>query len=703
MHRMELSRRSTAAVSPALGNISAHAAHPPSATLVCATHHGALLVYQLRQLRSHPDAPKPLLLHGHSGAVRKLLFSDEPHHAEPCGRLLLLFSASADRTVRIWDLNHTDVTNACVQTLVGHGGTVTDIVYGNSSLITSSTDGTIRVWEAKRDGGLMLYPWFSPAAVLDDVRGWANALALHARAEPSALYVGDSTGTISVYRAIPQPNAGFALEMWRRQPSAHELGISQLLILSPDSVVASLAFDCTARFFDMHTGTPLLSIENERGCHFTSACWDREHAELLLGDEQGSLLVWDTTLDQPILSEKLQKKTPHAASQVSKRVGGLARKPVVVAEAAARTSVREGGSATAIVGLSVLNGQLYTSGGSNIATWALLRGVYANETRAHTGPVIGLAAALPRQPTSGHEADALRISGLGDKNHGLLYSASIDGTIRVWEADEMSTTNVLQEQRSEIACLHLAEACDQLFTGHDDGSIRRWNVESGSTVTLSAHSNTITALASTRHRSSDILFATGYDGSISVWDVTQGTCDTLPKLEVVHERAHSDEVLTLAVASLGKYLLSAGNEGTIKVWSSVSFSHQRGLPAVGELVGHEDAVLSLAVDGNLLFSGSDDGTVRVWDLHSRGKLGLLRPDAGAVIGLLLLPGNGWLIVCGSDCTVRVWDTTDRRQLHCWSHGSDRIRCMAVRRESASIVVGTDGNSLVTYALSEVPI
>mgnify|MGYP002053729887 CR=1 FL=1 len=136
-----------------------------------------------------------------------------------------------------------------------------------------------------------------------------------------------------------------------------------------------------ARLFDMHTGTMLFSIENEGGCHFTSACWDHEHAELLLGDEQGSLLVWDTTLDQPTLSEKLQMKTLHAASQASKRGGILACKPVAAAEAAARTSVREGGSATAIVGLSILNGQVYTSGGSNITSWALLRGLCALHIR----------------------------------------------------------------------------------------------------------------------------------------------------------------------------------------------------------------------------------------------------------------------------------------------------------------------------------
>ena len=86
---------------------------------------------------------KPLLLEGHSGLVRCMLLVRQ----EGLGQEgYLLFSGGADRTVRVWDPSASrDGAKPCVQTLRGHGGTVSSLAFCDGVLVSTSTDHTIQV------------------------------------------------------------------------------------------------------------------------------------------------------------------------------------------------------------------------------------------------------------------------------------------------------------------------------------------------------------------------------------------------------------------------------------------------------------------------------------------------------------------------------------------------------------------------------
>ena len=83
---------------------------------------------------------KMTVLAGHQGAVCALFFGQE------CGTHGLLFSGGADRAIKVWDPHVRDPTNACVQTLTGHGGTITCLVYGGGTLFSCSNDQTVHLW-----------------------------------------------------------------------------------------------------------------------------------------------------------------------------------------------------------------------------------------------------------------------------------------------------------------------------------------------------------------------------------------------------------------------------------------------------------------------------------------------------------------------------------------------------------------------------
>ena len=142
--------------------------------LFVGTSTGAIIAYR-RRIDSHTGVEqvdsKPLTLEGHTGAIRRLLRAEvEGLGGDGC----LLISASADRTIRIWDPSVREVSKMCVQTLRGHGGTVTSLVFAENVLITSSTDRTIKLWRPDEGRDLMLYPWFTPQQTLTDLDCWVS-------------------------------------------------------------------------------------------------------------------------------------------------------------------------------------------------------------------------------------------------------------------------------------------------------------------------------------------------------------------------------------------------------------------------------------------------------------------------------------------------------------------------------------------------
>jgi hypothetical protein len=73
---------------------------------------------------------------------------------------------------------------------------------------------------------------------------------------------------------------------------------------------------------------------------------------------------------------------------------------------------------------------------------------------------------------------------------------------------------------------------------------------------------------------------------------------------------HTGGVLSVAVTADGRTAVSAGDDGTVRVWDLTTGTETRAL------TGHTDWVRSVAVtaDGRTAVSAGDDGTVRVWDL-----------------------------------------------------------------------------------------
>ena len=119
---------------------------------------------------------------------------------------------------------------------------------------------------------------------------------------------------------------------------------------------------------------------------------------------------------------------------------------------------------------------------------------------------------------------------------------------------------------------------------------------------------------------------------------------------------HSSEVSDVAFAPSGRFLASAGQDRTVRLWTPA------GQPYLKPLAAHTSKLSGVAIspDDKLLAAGGDDGLVRLWHLPSRRALRPLAGHHGPVYGVAFSPDGSLLASASEDGTIRLWDTRSLR-------------------------------------------
>jgi WD40 repeat protein len=121
---------------------------------------------------------------------------------------------------------------------------------------------------------------------------------------------------------------------------------------------------------------------------------------------------------------------------------------------------------------------------------------------------------------------------------------------------------------------------------------------------------------------------------------------------------HTAGVQALAFSSDSSLLASASSDGVVNVWRMSDFSVQRNLTVqVNGSAVTTVRVLGISPDNQTLATG-DTGAVRLWDIGTGNPLSTISDgiSCGDNCGELLdfTPDGKWLVVGGSDSSVRLW-------------------------------------------------
>lgn len=162
---------------------------------------------------------------------------------------------------------------------------------------------------------------------------------------------------------------------------------------------------------------------------------------------------------------------------------------------------------------------------------------------------------------------------------------------------------------------------------------------------LRGHTGEVTGLFFIQNNAG--LVSAGMDGTIRIWDV-----NTRQALTVVETGV---PILSLALSMDGTALAAGHEDGSITLWLLGDMS-----ASLAGLQGHIDAVNGLAFspDGTALVSGGEDGTVVLWDLENLAEEPRILTGHQSEVESVLVSPDGLLVVSlGADNTVRFWGTS----------------------------------------------
>lgn len=619
--------------------VHAVAFHPDQRRAVSAGADRSLLLWDLAS-----GQPLRRFL-GHAGAVYAVDVSPDG------GKLL---SASADGAVILWDAE----TGREIQRLSGHAGAVRQsrfLAYGDAAL-TAGDDGCLLLWDL---------PTGSIRARWQEHSQPVHALAVSP--DGRAALSGDAQGTI-IHWSLPEGRVLHRfpglVEQGREAgvQQCHYASVEGIVFLGDGAQAISASADQFAIHWDLTSGqvigkhTPL-----KVGLHAVASAPDRR--AILLGGLNSEVVVLDVESGESTrLVGHSGRVHSVAYSQDGRRaLSGSADGAVrhwdlcsgaelrrweflPTDEAVASLSIRADERMAAV---GMFDGDISLR---SLPDWREIR-----RLRGHTEMVYGGVQFL---------ADGRRLLSAS----GNIFVPDRDFSLRLWDVKRGVELRRFTGHTDKIWDLALSPDDTFAVSAAHDGTVRRWEIESGAGRILYRVDPQAALCVAISPDATRILVGLGKGSSVSP-DYSLRLLDSSTGEELGRLVGHSEVLGNVIFSPDGRLALSGGQDRRIFLWDVASGEQ------VGELTGATSGVMRLAFspDGALAAMGSAAGELLLWDVASRE---LIRRYNGhrRIVTRVLFSGNGERIYSADDDhtphqwrgTVREWRVDrDLAALQAW--------------------------------------
>jgi WD40 repeat protein len=279
-----------------------------------------------------------------------------------------------------------------------------------------------------------------------------------------------------------------------------------------------------------------------------------------------------------------------------------------------------------------------------------------------------------------------------------LATASVDGTVRVWDTNEyivLATAKPLPEQDPGSHPLCLAYS-DIIISGWSDGKVIAYSDETGERLWLidSAHPGGVLSMALSHNQR--FILTGGPTGDVRLWELR--TRDLISNLKehvnkVTSLALSADDTFAIscsrdrcilrwdlreekrvhchmqrmgginavALAKDERYILSVGQEKKINYWGveSTDAMHSQCIdPSNPETTTDEGKVVVVSHNGKYVLTGGTGGIVRLWDYASSTLLSEAAGHSGAISGITISQDSKQVVSVGEDGSIFYWYLLD---------------------------------------------
>ena len=560
--------------------------------------------------------PKLLQVFTHQSGVFSVEFSADARR---------LVTASSDGTARVWDAH----TGAALSPMLVHTGEVACAGFSpdGQRVVSASLDNTARVWDARTGR-----PMTAPLAHASNV--------LYAAFSPDGRRVVTGSGdkTARVWDATTgQPVA---------PPLAHE-DVVWPAAFSPDGrFVVTGSQDETARVWDAETGRPVTPPLQHAGKVWW-ATFSPEGKYVATASEDKTARIWDARTGTPVVPplQHTQEVIYVAFSPDGQRVVTATGDSVFTGflnykDVPGEARVWEVATGKALgVPMAHKLGLFY-------ATFSPDGRCVATASRDKTARVWDAQTGQPQTPPLLHGEDVFRAAFSPDGRS--LATASFDGVARIWGI-EMDQRTPLELQESFGGSLISFSSDGRHVAGaYFNGDGRVWDALAGAPLTGHLHADTIVRRIGFSEDGRLVATASA-DHTARVWDVQTGAAIT-PSLR------HDAEVVCVAFSPDGQKLATAGGDQTARLWSA-----RTGAPLTPPLRhGSNVLCVSFSPNGRLVATTSEDRTARLWDAATGAPIAPPLAHQEGVALAVFSPDSRRVVTASWDGVLQVWDANTGR-------------------------------------------
>ncbi|GBE94465.1 hypothetical protein [Nostoc cycadae] len=263
------------------------------------------------------------------------------------------------------------------------------------------------------------------------------------------------------------------------------------------------------------------------------------------------------------------------------------------------------------------------------------------------------------QTLDGHDGHQKYVTDVSFSPDGkILASASTDNTIKLWEKEtitqEWKLLKTFDKHKHGVLTISFSPDGKIIASGSIDKTVKLWSKMGKVLKTLKGHEDEVIDV--TFSPNGQIVASTSKDKTVKLWTRKGEFIKNL-------EQLHKNYVSSLSFSPTDKTLVTGSLDDTFIIWSVDEKSYEIG-QHIEVFKAYQEGIkyIAFSPDGEKIVSAGQNGTIKVWQKDGTFYK-TLKGHENVVKKVRFSPDSSTLVSCSQDENVKLWHCKDKFKGH----------------------------------------